>query len=79
MSEWILQAIAAHDPNLNLKTGSNEVVTIKQLAEYIAMETAAEIEYSTAPFGGGIYISDRSETRIKLGVEQGQELERCSS
>jgi hypothetical protein len=45
---------------------------IKELAEYVAQETDAEIEYSKAPPSGDIYLPDNTETRIKLGVEEGK-------
>jgi len=72
MSEWILKAINAHEPDPYLQIGSNEAVTIKQLAEYIAQQTDAEIAYSKAPSSGDIYIPDNAGTRIKLGVEEGK-------
>jgi nucleoside-diphosphate-sugar epimerase len=72
MSEWILKAITAPEPNLYFQIGSNEAVVIKELAEYVAQETDAEIEYSKAPPSGDIYLPDNTETRIKLGVEEGK-------
>ena len=72
MSEWILKAITALEPNPYLQIGSNEAVTIKQLAEYIAEETGSEIAYAKEPFSGDIYIPDNTETRVKLGVEEGK-------
>ena len=72
MSEWILKALVYPEPNPCFQIGSNDAVTIKQLAEYIAQETHAEIEYSVAPPSGDIYIPDNLETRVKLGVEEGK-------
>ena len=72
MSEWILKGLVSPEPNPYFQIGSNNAVTIKQLAEYIAQETNAEIEYSEAPPSGDIYIPDNSETRVKLGVEEGK-------
>ncbi len=72
MSEWILTALAASQRNSCYQIGSNEAVTIGQLAEFIAQETGAEIDYSEAPSSGDIYIPDNTETRIKLGVEEGK-------
>ena len=72
MSEWILTALAASELNSCHQIGSNEAVTIGQLAEFIAMETGAEIDYSKEPSSGDIYIPDNTETRIKLDVEEGK-------
>ena len=72
MSEWILKGLVSPEPNPYFQIGSNDAVTIKQLAEYVAQETNAEIEYSEAPPSGDIYIPDNSETRVKLGVEEGK-------
>ncbi len=71
MSEWILKALAAGEQNFCYQIGSNEAVTIGQLAEFVALETCADIEYFEEPPGGDIYIPDNTETRIKLGVEEG--------
>jgi nucleoside-diphosphate-sugar epimerase len=73
MSEWILTALASSEVNSTYQIGSNEAVTIGQLAEFIALETSAEINYSKSPFSGDIYIPDNTETRIKLGVEEGKD------
>jgi len=72
MSEWILKGLVSPEPNPCFQIGSNDAVSIKQLAEYVAQETNAEIEYSKAPLSGDIYIPDNSETRVKLGVEEGK-------
>jgi nucleoside-diphosphate-sugar epimerase len=72
MSEWILRAVTTEKPNPCLQIGSNEPVTIKQLAEFIAQETNAEIDYSKEPTIGDIYIPDNTETRNKLGVGEGK-------
>ena len=72
MSEWILTALAASELNSSHQIGSNEAVTIGQLAKFIALETGAEIDYAKEPSSGDIYIPDNTETRIKLGVEEGK-------
>jgi nucleoside-diphosphate-sugar epimerase len=72
MSEWILRALVAVESDSCFQIGSNEPVTIGQLAEFIALETGAEIAYSKEPLSGDIYIPDNTETRIKLGVEEGK-------
>jgi nucleoside-diphosphate-sugar epimerase len=71
MSEWILRATTAV-PDSILQIGSNEAVTILQLVEYISQKTGAEVEFSKEPSGGDIYIPDNTDTRIKLGVEEGK-------
>jgi len=71
MSEWILRATTAV-PDSILQIGSNEAVTILQLAEYISQKTGAEVEFYKEPSGGDIYIPDNTDTRIKLGVEEGK-------
>jgi nucleoside-diphosphate-sugar epimerase len=72
MSEWILAALATNEINSCYQIGSNEAVTIGQLAEFISLETGAKIDYSKEPSSGDIYIPDNTETRIKLGVEEGK-------
>jgi nucleoside-diphosphate-sugar epimerase len=72
MSEWILKAAIAHEPDPYFQIGSNDAVTINKLAEYIAEETGAKISYSKAPSNGDIYIPDNTGTRNKLGVEEGK-------
>ena len=72
MSEWILRALMAVESDFCFQIGSNEPVTIGQLAAFIALETGAEIAYSKEPLSGDIYIPDNTETRIKLGVEEGK-------
>ena len=73
MSEWILKALAAGEQNFCYQIGSNKAVTIGQLAEFIALETGAEIDYSEEPSSGDIYIPNNTETRIKLSVEEGKD------
>jgi nucleoside-diphosphate-sugar epimerase len=72
MSEWILATLATSEINSCYQIGSNEAVTIGQLAEFVSLETGAEIDYSKEPSSGDIYIPDNTETRIKLGVEEGK-------
>lgn len=72
MSEWILRALTTNEQDFCYQIGSNEAVTIGQLAEFVALETGAMIDYSKEPPRGDIYIPDNTETRIKLGVEEGK-------
>lgn len=71
MSNWILNAIVSQENSIDLQIGSSEAVTIQELAEYVAENTNASVEYTPFPMAGDIYIPDNRETRIKLGVNEG--------
>jgi nucleoside-diphosphate-sugar epimerase len=71
MSEWILKSLVTQESYVDLEIGSNEAVTIGELAEFIAGETNAIVEYSTFPTSGDIYVPNNRDTRIKLGVDEG--------
>jgi nucleoside-diphosphate-sugar epimerase len=71
MSEWILKSLVTQESYMDLEIGSNEAVTIEELAEFIAGETNASVEYSTFPPSGDIYVPNNKNTRIKLGVDEG--------
>jgi dTDP-glucose 4,6-dehydratase len=71
MSEWILRALISPIPYTDLQIGSNESLTLKDLADFVAEETDASVEYSTNSKSGDIYIPDNQDTRIKLGVGEG--------
>jgi hypothetical protein len=71
MSEWILKSLVTQESYVDLEIGSNEAVTIEELAEFIAGETNASVEYSTFPASGDIYVPNNKNTRIKLGVDEG--------
>lgn len=72
MANWILEASTTVKSHTNLQIGSNEEVTIEQLAEFIAQKTDSEVVYSKVAEPGDIYIPDNTETRIKLNVEEGK-------
>ena len=71
MANWILQALVCKEPHTNLEIGSSEMVTIRELAEFVAQETSASISFPTEPHYGDIYLPDNEETKDKLGVIEG--------
>lgn len=71
MSEWILKAVITPGTNLSLQIGSNDAVTIEDLATFIALETGSRVEYSEVLTNGDIYVPENTATRIKLGVSEG--------
>lgn len=71
MAIWILQALVSKQPYTNLEIGSSEIVTIRELAEFIAQETSASISYSRTSPHGDIYFPNNQETKDKLGVNEG--------
>ena len=71
MSDWILRALINPVAYTDLQIGSNQAVTLMELAEFVAEKTEASVEYSANPMKGDIYIPDNKDTRIKLGVEEG--------
>lgn len=71
MSQWILKALISHKSYIDLQIGSNQALTLKELAEFVADATDAAIEYTNKPEPADIYIPNNEDTRIKLGVEEG--------
>ena len=71
MANWILQALVCKQPHTNLEIGSNEMVTIRELAEFVAQETSAAISFPTEPHHGDVYLPNNQETKDKLGVIEG--------
>lgn len=71
MSEWILKALTSPIPYTDLQIGSSEALTLKELAEFVAKSTGADLEFSSNPESGDIYIPNNADTRIKLGVDEG--------
>lgn len=72
MSGWIMKALSVAESDIFLQIGSNEVVTIGELANYIAQETGASIEFAKDPIPGDRYIPENSETMCRLGMGQGK-------
>jgi nucleoside-diphosphate-sugar epimerase len=71
MANWILRA-TINPVELNpLQIGSNQPVTIKELAEYIAEITGAEVTYAPTSQPPDIYLPNNEETRSSLGVSEG--------
>ena len=71
MSKWIIKALLNPEPHTDLQIGSNQAITIKELAEFISEVTDAAIKYSENPDIEDIYIPNNEDTRIKLGVDEG--------
>ena len=72
MSEGVLTTLASSELNSCHQIGSNDAVTIGQSIEFIALENGTEIDYSKESLSRDIYIPDNTETRLKLGVEEGK-------
>jgi nucleoside-diphosphate-sugar epimerase len=71
MAHWILQSLITVDYAVDLQIGSSEPVTISELAEYVANETSAHVEYSKNFQAGDVYLPDNASTKTKLGLEEG--------
>lgn len=71
MSEWILAAVISTESYLDLQVGSNQKITLKQLADFVAENSGASVHYTTNFPPGDRYVANNFETRIKLGVEEG--------
>jgi nucleoside-diphosphate-sugar epimerase len=72
MAEWILAALICDTSGDILQIGSQEAVTIKELAEYIAQILSVNVRYTADPIPGDVYLPNNFETRTKLGVEEGK-------
>lgn len=71
MSAWILKGLVNPIAYLDLQIGSSDIVTIQQIADFIAENTNSTVRYPSNPVVGDIYIPTNAQTRIKLGVEEG--------
>jgi nucleoside-diphosphate-sugar epimerase len=71
MANWILQALVCKQAHTNLEIGSSEMVTIRELAEFVAQETSAAISFPIEPHNGDVYLPNNQETTDKLGVIEG--------
>jgi dTDP-glucose 4,6-dehydratase len=71
MAHWVLRA-TINPVELNpLQIGSNQPVTIKELAEYVGEITGAEVTYAPTSQPPDIYLPNNEETRSSLGVSEG--------
>lgn len=71
MAQWMLRA-TTNPVDLNpLQIGSNQPVTIKELAEYVAEITEAEVTYAPTSQPPDFYLPNNQETRSSLGVNEG--------
>ena len=71
MATWILRALVNPGINDLLQIGSNEPVSIKQLAEFIADQTSADVDYTAESIPVDIYLPQNQDTISMLGVEEG--------
>lgn len=71
MANWILAALLCKDPHTSLEIGSSDTVTIRELAEFVAHETSAELFFGTESHQGDMYIPNNQNTKDKLGVAEG--------
>ena len=71
MADWILRATINPVALNPLQIGSNQPVTIKELAEYVAEITGAKVTYAPTSQPPDIYLPNNEETRSSLGVSEG--------
>ena len=71
MATWILRALVNPGITDLLQIGSNEPVSIKQLAEFIADQTSADVDYTAESIPVDIYLPQNQDTISMLGVEEG--------
>lgn len=72
LAKWILTALVSQNSHTDLQIGSSQSVTIRELAEFIAENTSSDIDYSSDPTPGDIYLPNNEETRDKLRVTEGK-------
>jgi hypothetical protein len=72
MAKWVLAALVCKDPHTDLEIGSSDAVTIRELAEFIAHETSAQLFFGTEPHQGDVYLPNNQATKDKLGVDEGK-------
>ena len=71
MATWVLRALVNPGTNDLLQIGSNEPVSIKQLAEFIADQTQADVDFASESVPADIYLPRNQDTMNALGVEEG--------
>jgi nucleoside-diphosphate-sugar epimerase len=71
MAEWILQALVSPESERDLQIGSSEPVTIGELAEFIAEQTGATVDYVPNAQPKDVYLPNNEKTRTKLGLNEG--------
>jgi len=67
MSSWILKSLTNRSKNV-LSIGSGLSVSIGELAEFVANETGAEVEYLGLGTLGDVYVAENSATLTELEV-----------
>lgn len=71
MAEWILQALLNPEGDTKLQIGASEPVTIGELAEFVADQTGAEVEYLPNTQPGNVYLPENEKTKTKLRLSEG--------
>jgi len=71
MAEWILQALIMPESDTTLQIGSSGPVTIRELADFIAEQTGAKVDYALNPQPGDVYLPENEKTKTKLGLSEG--------
>jgi dTDP-glucose 4,6-dehydratase len=71
MATWVLRALVNPGITDLLQIGSNEPVSMKQLAEFIADQTAADVDFASESIPADIYLPRNQDTISALGVEEG--------
>jgi nucleoside-diphosphate-sugar epimerase len=70
LGEWLFKGLSFDEPGIVLDIGSSTPVTMKELAEEIAEQTSAKVEYLAPDSSGDMYIADNLKTISKLGVSE---------
>ena len=71
MAEWILQALVSPESERDLQIGASEPVTIGELAEFIAEQTGATVDYVPNARPKVVYLPKNEKTSTKLGLNEG--------
>jgi nucleoside-diphosphate-sugar epimerase len=72
MAKWVLAALVCKDLHTDLEIGSSDAVTIRELAEFIAHETTAQLFFGAELHQGDVYLPNNQATKDKLGVDEGK-------
>lgn len=71
MAAWILQSLINPDGSIDLQIGASEPVTVRELAEFVARQTNADLDFAQNFGDGDIYVPDNNMTKTKLGLSEG--------
>jgi len=59
------------ESDTTLQIGSSGPVTIRELADFIAEQTGAKVDYALNPQPGDVYLPENEKTKTKLGLSEG--------